>query len=367
MTRSPFNLTAAYRYAFRGALLAVAALTLLAASAGHRQRHDFAAVAQAAPVKATCTAPTPTTAAGFKALLGTLPASQWEGADDSISVRLADGRVVWVYADTISAVAPTFVHSTAIVQSYGCLHVANSGAQLLPNAADGSFYWPSAAVPFCNTGGCYLLVAAEQVMADNSPAGFHVVGSAAALVKTPTGADPVFYRWVGNWPQADHGIVGAGLYLSGATLHVYTTTDVQQTYVFGRQLSHRSAPLAAVVSGTASWTADTVVIPASPDGTDSGVSAYSDPSGFHVVTKRWNYLGQTVVRYTAPEPDGPFGPAAVVLDSPSSSDHMTYSAQVHPWARMADGGLLITICNNGPGAFTDPTHVYQPTYAEVTR
>ena len=64
---------------------------------------------------------------------------QWGAADVSISVQLLDGRALWLYGDTFST--KRFVHSTAIVQDRGCLHVANAGDQLLPNDDDTHIYW----------------------------------------------------------------------------------------------------------------------------------------------------------------------------------------------------------------------------------
>lgn len=349
-----------------GIALAAVGLLACAAVAASDTAHVAAPAKAAAPV---CTTPAPTSAAGYSHMFDTIPASQWQGADHSESVRLADGRVVWIYADTISTVAPTFVHSTVIVQQAGCFHVGNGGAQLIPNAADGSFYWPAGAVAFTNSSGPHLLVSLVHIK-QGGPAGFTVLGSAAAILNTPGGGDPVFLRMVTGWPNpAGTRIVGAGLYLSSTTLHVYTATDVQTQFVFGRQLSHRTVALNTAIGGTGSWGADSTIIPATPDGTDNGVSPYADAAGFHLVTKRWSSLGQTVLRYDAASPAGPFSPAVMVLTTTHSttceSGPCTYSAQAHPWAALASGQLLVTVCNNGPGAFTDPTHVYRPTYAEI--
>lgn len=319
---------------------------------------------------ATCTTPAPSTAPGYARMFDSIPASQWQGADHSESVKLADGRIVWLYADTISTGAPTFVHSTAIVQQAGCFHVANGGAQLIPDAADGSFYWPAGAVAFTNSTGPHLLVSLVHVKA-GGPAGFTVLGSAAAILNTPAGADPVFLRMAAGWPNPAPAIAGAGLYLTGTTLHVFTATDVHQTYVFGRALSHRTVALNAAIGGTGTWGVDSTVIPASPDGTDNGVSPYSDAAGFHLLTKRWSSLGQTVLRYDSASPAGPFSAAVTVLTTSQSttceSGPCTYSAQAHPEAVLASGKLLVTVCHNGPGAFTDPTHIYRPSYSEVAR
>jgi len=61
----------------------------------------------------------------------------------SISVPLGDGRVVWLYGDTMST--RRMVHSSAVVQDGGCLHVSHRGAQLLPNDSARVVYWISTA------------------------------------------------------------------------------------------------------------------------------------------------------------------------------------------------------------------------------
>ena len=91
-----------------------------------------------ATASATASTPAPTSAAGYAALWDSLPTAQWGGGDVSLSVGLADGRNVWLYGDTFSD--HRFVHSTAIVQDGGALHVSRGGAQVLPNEP-GGFFW----------------------------------------------------------------------------------------------------------------------------------------------------------------------------------------------------------------------------------
>jgi hypothetical protein len=91
------------------------------------------------PAPRQCAAAAPTTAVGYTRLFAVLPRSQWAAADVSISVALPDGRVVWLYGDTLST--GRFAHSTAIVQDRGCLHVSRGGAQLLPNDDAHHIYW----------------------------------------------------------------------------------------------------------------------------------------------------------------------------------------------------------------------------------
>ena len=69
--------------------------------------------------------------------------AQWGAGDVSISAKLEDGtgRAVWLYGDTASARPNGFVHSSAIVQTGGCLHVSRRGAQLLPDDDPTHIYW----------------------------------------------------------------------------------------------------------------------------------------------------------------------------------------------------------------------------------
>jgi hypothetical protein len=81
----------------------------------------------------------PTTAAGFADLFAGLDPAQWGGADVAASVPLPDGRSVWLFGDTLSTYR--LVHSTAVVQTGGRLHVSRGGAQLLPDDDAHHIYW----------------------------------------------------------------------------------------------------------------------------------------------------------------------------------------------------------------------------------
>lgn len=100
------------------------------------------AVVPTAPAR--CTVPAPTTVKGYANMFGSLDTREWGAADGSMSVRLPDGRSLWYYGDTFSA-GPDgkgrFVHSTAIMQDRGCLHVSHGGAQLIPNDDAHHIYW----------------------------------------------------------------------------------------------------------------------------------------------------------------------------------------------------------------------------------
>jgi hypothetical protein len=100
-------------------------------------------VAHVAAKRPGCHTPAPTTAAGYARMFADVDPTQWGAADVSISVAIPGGRSVWLYGDTFST--GRFVHSTAIVQHGGCLHVSHGGAQLLRNDSASHIYWIDAA------------------------------------------------------------------------------------------------------------------------------------------------------------------------------------------------------------------------------
>lgn len=92
----------------------------------------------------TCDRPAPTTPEGYQDLWASLNPDEWGASDVHLPIRMPnrDGRAtrVWLYGDTMSN-GGRMVHSSAITQVGGCLKVSRGGAQLLPNAGDGSIFW----------------------------------------------------------------------------------------------------------------------------------------------------------------------------------------------------------------------------------
>ena len=174
------------------AVLAALALVLLgAAAAAGVEPYDDARPAG------------PSSAREYAAMWASLPADQWGAGDVSLSVPLGDGRVVWLYGDTMST--GRFVHSSAIVQTGWTLHVSHRGRQILPNEppAGGRRIW-------------YWIEAARLVQPDllevtvgqisGGAAGvwdFHRTRAASrvALVAVDPAGDLDFVRWLRWTPQ----------------------------------------------------------------------------------------------------------------------------------------------------------------------
>jgi len=183
----------------------------------HATDHAYIVARPAAAVTttATCSVPAPTSAAGYAAMFAAVLTSQWGGADVSISVRVGATNV-WLYGDTISNVTSWspyvggFVHSTAITQRYGCLHVSHAGGQLLPNDPDGTWYWIKSAAAVDTT---HLRVTADHVARTGTGAwDFAVIGERTATAVLDSYGDVTFQAWAGarvapqNIVQKDGGV-----------------------------------------------------------------------------------------------------------------------------------------------------------------
>lgn len=275
-----------------------------------------------------CRVSAPVTAAGYARAFAALG----QGGDSTVSVRLPSGRVAWLFADTVIP-GVGIVHSTAVVQDGGCFTA--SRATLLPDDADGSYWWPTAAVA--------LPDGRVIVTAGNGFSGMRE--RAALLVETPTGVE--FRQWLGFWPQAWSArgpLFGAGLLVDGGTLRVYGTA---LTGSFGKQLYLASVPLGAL-GDPAAWTVDRRPLwGAVPHGVDTRAAPYRDAAGYHVVTIEDSvYGGGPVIALDGPTAAGPF--RARELFRYARPGQVRYDAEVHPEAALSGGLLLVTVNNNWP-------------------
>jgi hypothetical protein len=125
------------------------------------------------------------------------PIDQWGGADTAITVTVG-ARRVWLFSDTLST--GRLVHSTAITQTGGCLHVSHRGAQLLPDFTNG-WYWITAARPY---GTSSLRIKAETVRrTGNGPWDFATGRSRYAIAAVNRAGDVTFSRWLPGTVASD--------------------------------------------------------------------------------------------------------------------------------------------------------------------
>ena len=194
----------AHRVLRRAARLAAAALVAVAAysiaAPGQASVAETRTTAPAITTTTTCrTGAWPTTAKVYANLWAKIPTSQWGAADVSVSVRMPDRRVVWLYGDTASTTR--FVHSTAIVQNGSCLRVSHGGAQLIPNDDDRHIYWLQGGRPV--SGSTYpkgtnlaLKARSVEITDPTNPWGFADGGfSRTACMHVDAAGNVTFLQW----------------------------------------------------------------------------------------------------------------------------------------------------------------------------
>jgi hypothetical protein len=169
--------------------LLVGSVAIIGCTSAHSSTPAHGVIEQSV-VQTGCVAPAPTTARGYTALWAKLPVAQWGGGDVSISVKLGT-RTVWLYGDTLST--GRFVHSSAIIQHGGCLHVSHGGAQLLPNMGT-TWYWVARASAYSPSS---VKILAESVHRTGvGPWDFITGQSRYALASLNGAGDLTFTRWL---------------------------------------------------------------------------------------------------------------------------------------------------------------------------
>lgn len=142
--------------------------------------------------------PAPTTVAGYQKMFDAVSPYLWGAADVTLSVPMPDGRVVWLFGDTGSK-RNGFVHSTAMVQTGGTLHVSHKGEQLLPNDKPywknyQSIYWIEDARAINND---RIAITAGPVAVSDKAWDFHAraMVSRLAIAKVDDRGNVTFLRW----------------------------------------------------------------------------------------------------------------------------------------------------------------------------
>ena len=135
----------------RGAVAATAVLLALVACTGRGSSSDPSPEADGFHLAPHCPSPTPEahkpSADALNKLVSSLDLDYWQAGDIGASARLSDGRLVWVFGDTVrrSGVEPPLVANSMLVSTGRCV------AQLLdaehgpvvPDVDANTVRWPT--------------------------------------------------------------------------------------------------------------------------------------------------------------------------------------------------------------------------------
>ncbi|HEX5088470.1 MAG TPA: hypothetical protein VFV89_11730 [Nocardioides sp.] len=387
--------------ASRRLLRAVAgALVLVGAGCGSAGTSDKEpAAATAARLEPDC--PTATTSPKITADLvnkvvssSDLPA--WQAGDIGASARLSDGRLVWVFGDTVRTgdFSPRIVANSMLVSSGSCvsqLRVRGNGP-VIPDVSNDVVRWPMSVVvlppvgPAAGTGVQDVLVvlcARTQRGGSGGDLDFTFLGTSAAVFTVAADGVPELQEVIEITPDdtaTDQVNWGAAATVHGKWYYVYGTRLPDQQGVFGRELYAARVPVDdpgnrdkwrfwdgsrwQPAIGSAALTLPAV------GGVSQTLSVSVVDGVFVAVSKRDGDLGDLVYSWTSTTPAGPWTPhQGVSAPSGVDSGNLQYAPLAHPEVPLTDGKLLVSISRNTTDLqqLMDDPEVGRPLFVEVAR
>ncbi|MPQ98378.1 DUF4185 domain-containing protein [Modestobacter sp. I12A-02628] len=317
----------------------------------------------------------------------------WQAADIGASARLSDGRLVWVFGDTVRAadVTPRIVANSMLVTAGSCVSqlVAPDGGPVVPDAEDGTVMWPMS-VSVMHPGAqsaddpvsdIVVVLCARTRRGDGGSMDFQFRGTSAAVFTVSDGGAPQLRQVVEVTPDDGSAYQvnwGAASTVHDGWLHVYGTRFTGLPLEFGREL-HAARVRVGAVGTRSSWefwagdrwqrdrTRSTPVLPAA-GGVSQTLSVDHVDGRWVAVSKKDGDLGDFVFSWTAPTPVGPWQPRAGV-PAPAGFDtgDLSYTPLAHPDVELASGRLLVSISRNTldfARLLEDPT-AGQPVFTEI--
>ncbi|MFJ9313369.1 DUF4185 domain-containing protein [Pimelobacter simplex] len=311
------------------------------------------------------------------------------GGDVGASVRLQDGRGMFVFGDTLRGPdfdGQQFVRNSMLLFSPGCGRVVlprDRGA-VVPDRPDGVGYWPMSIASVPRDGYDLVGVSVQRVRSTKGSGvfDFEILGPAVALFRVLPGQAPdlVSLRDVGpDTVDPSRPMWGAATAIDDGWVYVYGTSRDRAAVSTGFDLRVARSRPETVGDPTAwefwdgrAWTSDEararVLIPRR-GGVSQTLSVFHDGDRWYAVSKRDEVLGRDLVVWEAPGPTGPFVAAPPVAEIPSDavSGTLRYLPLAHPDLLPEPGTVVVSYSENNTD-FTvvrDDPRRYRPRFLRV--
>ncbi len=306
------------------------------------------------------------------------------GADVGASVELSDGRSLWVFGDSLrsaSAPGPAMVHNSMLLVDDACIRLVGTpdlGA-VVPDAADGSGYWPVSIDHLAVPGGDRVAVGLFKVRFHGTGMwDFEVAGSAVAVFEVPTGGTPELLevRDVADHVTDDRPAWGVSVAVVDDWVHLYGTARPTPTstgwslHVARTRVDDLTEPDEWQYWNGRNWhggPADAAAVIPAEHGVSRVLSVFRRDGAWYAVSKRDDFIGTDLVIWKGSSPHGPFEAFPPVLQIPSTSDRLRYMALAHPHLLPEPGSVVVSWSRNGgdlAAIRSDPTR-YRPVFARV--
>ena len=293
-----------------------------------------------------------------------LPA--WDAADIGASTLLGDGRIVWVFGDTLrSGRTPAIVANSMLVSGGHCasqLLPARDGP-VIPDAAADTVHWPMSTLSWADGKRERLVVLCSRIRRGGSGEmfDFRFLGTSMAMFDVTAGGVPQLrgvVRITEDNPDPQQINWGAASFHDGRWIYVYGTRQTGEAYVFGRELYAARVPLASPEdrstwrfwdgSGWQPKPSSAVAVLGAEGGVSQTLSVDDLGGGLYLaVSKRDGDLGEFIYSWSAPSPIGPWTPHKGV-PAPNDFDAglLKYAPLAHPQVPLGTGQLLVAVSRN---------------------
>jgi len=293
-----------------------------------------------------------------------IPAAGWNGGDGALSTALPDGRVAWVFGDTLLG-GGRFVRNSLVVQDGACLTTRYGGNDVWPRsfvepADPAEWYWPSQ--PFVEDGRLVLPLSRMR-RTGSGDWDFAAVGTDLATFTLP-----------GLQLEQIRPVPGGARVLWGAA----EVDDGTHSYVFGVQdgglvkdVHVARAPKGELAGapweywdGTG-WSGDPASSVSVLSGVSNQLSVLRTDDGWALLSQR-TFFSPEVAAYRAPDLTGPYDGGTTIATFAVPAGALSYNAVAHPELG-TDGGLLVSTSLNalaGGDLATQPD-LYRPRFLRV--
>jgi hypothetical protein len=312
----------------------------------------------------------------------------WTGGDETVSVALPDGRIVWLFSDTFLGTVNSgysrpkgtpFIHNCMVIQQGNTLTTITGGTASVPTSQVG-------AATDSNTGDVGYWVD-DAFVANNQLEVFYThyqrTGSGGLDVKQLGTVIAVFSLPGLSLQSITQLSIGTSLKWGVAVLgqsdytYIYGTEDAGINKFlhlarapYGQVLTAGSNPTTAwqfwTGSGWSSSQSDSIQM---MSGVGDGFSVAQIDNQYVLVTQDTNLIfNPNLVVYTATTPMGPFSNQAYFYKTPETGGNIiTYDARIHTEINGAD--KLVISYNVNSLQYTDNyanVRIYRPRFIDVT-
>jgi hypothetical protein len=326
-----------------------------------------------ARLEPSCPAPDPSatlSAAQLNQMVTRSDLPYWQAADVGASAGLSDGRVLWVYGDTLrkKPADPRLVDNSILVTSGTCMSqvVTDDHGPAFPRDTGELTHWPMSVVRLDPTAADgegvrdVLVVYLSRIQRGDRQWDFMFRGTSVAILTVGPDGVPRLARMLHLTPDSvayDQINWGAAATPDGDWLYLYGTRSTGEASVFGRQLYVSRVPIGDPTNGAAmqywdgaQWQGDAsrvVPIMDAVEGPSQTLSVNLIDGRWTAISKRGGDLADSITRWTSDQPYGPWT-ATDVAPSPDGQDtgKLQYTPLSHPDIRTPSGRLLVSVSRN---------------------